>query len=205
LRNERDGKPPPGHTPGQVVTRIIAGAARGRRLRTPPGSATRPTADRVREALFSALDARVGSLQARRFLDVYAGSGAIGLEARSRGASAVTLIEANRGTAALIRQNVRDLGMESVTVLTGKAERIGAEAPAGQRFDVAFFDPPYSLATNRVGQVVADMLAAGWFSPAAVLVVERPLRAGDWEWPAGTEGTQSRRYGETVLWYGHLA
>jgi 16S rRNA (guanine966-N2)-methyltransferase len=187
------------------VTRIIAGAARGRRLRTPTGAATRPTADRVREALFSTLDARVGPLEGRRFLDVYAGSGAVGLEARSRGASAVTLIEADRGAATVIRQNLRDLEMDSVTVLTGKAERVAAEAPAGQRFDVAFFDPPYSLSTSRVGQVVADMLAAGWFAPGAVLVVERPRRVVDWEWPVGTEGVQSKRYGETVLWYGHLA
>lgn len=187
------------------MTRIIAGAARGRRLRTPPGGATRPTADRVREALFSALDARLGSLTGLRFLDVYAGSGAVGLEARSRGASAVTLIEGDRATATLIRLNSRTLGLESVTVLTGKAERIGADPPAGQGFEVAFFDPPYSMPTSQVGQVVADMLAAGWLAPAAIIVVERPRRGADWEWPAGVDAVQSKRYGETVLWYGHVA
>jgi 16S rRNA (guanine966-N2)-methyltransferase len=186
------------------VTRIIAGAARGRRLRTPPGAATRPTADRVREALFSSLDARLGSLAGVRFLDAYAGSGAVGLEARSRGAAAVTLIEGDRATAALIRHNARTLGLDSVTVLNAKTERIGTEPPAGGPCDVVFVDPPYSLPADRVTAVLATMLAAGWFSPAAWLVVERSRREDDWRWPAGVEAVQSKRYGETVLWYGRV-
>jgi 16S rRNA (guanine966-N2)-methyltransferase len=159
----------------------------------------------VREALFSSLEARVGPLAGLSFLDVYAGSGAVGLEARSRGASSVTLIEADRGTAALIRQNTRSVGLDSVTVLTGKAERLGTGSPPGPAFDIAFFDPPYSISRSQSGQVVADMLAAGWFLRGAVLVVERPRREDYWEWPAGVHAVQSKRYGETVLWYGHVA
>lgn len=185
------------------MTRIIAGAARGRQLRTPSGSATRPTADRVREALFSSLDARLGSLSGVRFLDVYAGSGAVGLEARSRGAAAVTLIESDRPTAALIRSNARSLGLD-VTVLAGKAERLGANPPTDGPFDVAFYDPPYSTASDRVSSLIADMLAAGWFQAAACLVVERPRRELRWNWPGGVVAVQSKRYGETVLWYGRV-
>ncbi len=84
------------------MTRIIAGEAGGRRLRTPPGGSTRPTSDRVREALFSALESQLGTIQGLRFLDVYAGSGAVGLEARSRGAAHVTLVERDAGNAALV-------------------------------------------------------------------------------------------------------
>lgn len=186
------------------MTRIIAGAARGRRLRTPPGAATRPTADRVREALFSSLDARLGSLAGVRFLDVYAGSGAVGLEALSRGASTVTLIEVDRATAALIGQNARTLGLGSVTVLSAKAERIGKEPPAGGPCDVAFVDPPYSVPALQVMSVLATMLATGWFSPGAWIVVERSRRDNDWRWPDGVEAAQSKRYGETVLWYGRV-
>jgi 16S rRNA (guanine966-N2)-methyltransferase len=185
------------------MTRIIAGDARGRRLRTPQGSATRPTADRVREALFSSLDARLGSLDGVRFLDVYAGSGAVGLEARSRGAAAVTLIESDRATAALIRQNARALGLDSITVLSGKVERISTEPPPEERFDVVFADPPYSMPAGRLSQVLAGLLAGGWCAPGAWLVVERPRR-DDWRWPAGVDAVQSKRYGETVLWYGFV-
>lgn len=186
------------------MTRIIAGDAGGRRLRTPHGSATRPTTDRAREALFSSLDARVGKLDGLRFLDVYAGSGAVGLEARSRGATAVTLIESDRATAALIRHNARTLGLDAVTVLTGKAERLGTEPVPGDPFDVAFFDPPYSLPSARLSQLLVDMRRSGWLATGACLVVERPRRDTDWRWPDGIEAVQSKRYGETVLWYGRL-
>lgn len=191
--------------PLQVVTRIIAGLARGRRLRTPQGAATRPTTDRVREALFSSLDARLGSLEGLRFLDVYAGSGAVGLEARSRGASAVVLIEADRSTAALIKDNARALDIGKVLVLSGRAERFAAEPAPDGPFDVAFFDPPYSMPSARVQQLITDMLAASWFSGGGVLVVERPRRDEGWQWPELIHAVQSKRYGETVLWYGRVA
>ena len=187
------------------MTRIIAGQARGRRLRTPSGTATRPTSDRVREALFSALDAHLGSLSGTRFLDVFAGSGAVGLEASSRGAHAVTLIESDRATAAVARANTRSLGLTGVTVVVGKAETHAAGPPPEGHFDVAFFDPPYHMPSAKVSQLVADMGNSGWFGPGAVLVVERSRRDTDWAWPAGIESVQEKRYGETMLWYGHFA
>ncbi len=187
------------------MTRIIAGTARGRRLRTPTGDVTRPTADRVKEALFSSLDARLGSLAGLRFLDMYAGSGAVGLEARSRGAGGVTLIESSRSSAAVIRSNVQALGFDAVTVIVAKAELMGTEPPPAGPFDVAFFDPPYSMATERLTGLLADLLGAGWFGSGAWLVVERDRRGAHWAWPTGVEAVQSKRYGETVLWYGHVA
>ncbi len=187
------------------MTRIIAGQARGRRLRAPAGTATRPTSDRVREALFSALDARLGTLTDTRFLDVFAGSGAVGLEASSRGAQAVTLIESDRATAALARANARDLGLSGVTVLVGKAESHSAGPPPGDPFDVAFFDPPYVLPSAKVSRLVADMANSGWFHAGTVVVVERSRRDPDWVWPPSVVAVQAKRYGETMLWYGHFA
>jgi 16S rRNA (guanine966-N2)-methyltransferase len=186
------------------VTRIIGGTAGGRRLRAPRGPATRPTADRVREALFSTLESTLGSLRGLRVLDVYAGSGAVGLEAVSRGAAAVTLVEQDRAVAELIRSNVRDTGLTDVTVLHLRAERLAATASSGGTFDVAFFDPPYTVSSEDLGVVIADLHAAGWFSPDALLVVERPGRAG-WEWPQGVAAVRSRRYGDTMLFYGRVA
>ncbi len=107
-----------------MSTRIIGGTAGGRRIRTPSGEATRPTSDRVREALFSSIEAEVGSIAGLRFLDLYAGSGAVGLEAWSRGAGVVTWVEHDRRTAALIRDNARDLGCRSAEVLTAPVARV---------------------------------------------------------------------------------
>src|SRR5689334_7957728 len=99
------------------MTRIIGGTAGGRRLRTPTGDATRPTSDRVREALFSTLESQLGSLTGLRVLDLYAGSGAVGLEAMSRGAGVVTAVESDRRTAGLAQDNARTLGFHRVEVL----------------------------------------------------------------------------------------
>ncbi|MBA2445439.1 MAG: 16S rRNA (guanine(966)-N(2))-methyltransferase RsmD, partial [Nocardioidaceae bacterium] len=190
------------------MTRIIAGEAGGRRLRTPPGRATRPTSDRVREALFSALEAHLGTLHGCRFLDVFAGSGAIGLEARSRGASAVTLIEQDGPTAALIRANAKQLGMSDVSVIAARVGRLAVDRPSGGRaspFDVAFFDPPYDVPHDQLAQVITDLEQSGWLSLDVLLVVERPRRGDAWRWPAGFEPLREKRYGETVLCYGQRA
>lgn len=184
------------------MTRIIGGAAGGRRLRTPSGGRTRPTSDRVREALFSALDAALGSVAGLRFLDLYAGSGAVGLEARSRGAAAVTLVEQDRRTCALIRENARSLGFAEVDVVTAAVSRL-LQQPPGARYDVVFLDPPYSLSSAEVDADLAALVARGWLAEGAVVVVERSSRDTPPTWPAGLVEERSRRYGETTLWYGH--
>jgi 16S rRNA (guanine966-N2)-methyltransferase len=186
------------------MTRIIGGSAGGRRLKAPVGERTRPTSDRVREALFSSLDAELGSISGLRFLDLYAGSGAVGLEARSRGAGVVTLVEQDRRTAALIRDNVRTLGMSRVEVLAGAVARVLASPPRAP-YDVAFLDPPYPLADSEVLADLEALVAHGWLGPEAVVVVERSTRTGEVAWPAGLTGARSRKYGETTLWYGHAS
>lgn len=184
------------------MTRIIGGEAGGRRLKTPPGIATRPTSDRVREALFSAIESQVGSVAGRRVLDVYAGSGAVGLEARSRGAAHVVLVEQDSRSAALIRANAATLELDAVTVLTAKAEQLAERHRPEQPFDVAFFDPPYAVGSALLGRVLSDLAAAGWFSAESLVVVERPRRDA-WQWPADFTPGREKRYGETMLWYGH--
>ncbi|HSE10765.1 MAG TPA: 16S rRNA (guanine(966)-N(2))-methyltransferase RsmD [Nocardioidaceae bacterium] len=184
------------------MTRIIGGTARGRRLKAPSGDRTRPTSDRVREALFSSLHSDLGSLTGLRFLDLYAGSGAVGLEARSRGAGVVTLVEQDRRTASLIRDNMTSLRFSQVEVITGAVARILA-APPRAPYDVVFLDPPYVLGDDDVTADLRSLLEQGWLAEGAVVVVERSSRGGDLKWPEGLVAARSRRYGETTLWYGH--
>ena len=183
------------------MTRIIGGVARGRTIRTPPGDATRPTADRVREALFSSLESRYDTLHDVSVLDVYAGSGAVGLEAASRGASRVTAIERDRSASALIRSNARALDLPQVDVLACAASALGGRTPSNP-FDVAFLDPPYDVANEELSAILVGLSSAQWLADAATVVVERSRRGAPWSWPAGFRGERERRYGDTVLWYG---
>jgi 16S rRNA (guanine966-N2)-methyltransferase len=195
------------------VTRIIGGAARGRRLRTPPGNATRPTADRVREALFSALESELGTLSGLHVLDLFAGSGAVGLEARSRGAASVVLVESDRATAGVIRQNAKELGFDQVRVDVARAERWvdhadqadqADQADPSARFDVVYADPPYPMSTADVSALLGRLAASGRLADDAVVVVERSRRGEGWVWPIGLEGVREKRYGETMLLYGRV-
>ncbi len=188
------------------MTRIIGGSARGRRLRTPAGTSTRPTSDRVREALFSALESELGTISGLHVLDLFAGSGAVGLEARSRGAASVVLVEADRATAALIRSNVEHLGFDAVDVRTSKAGRwIELESVGGSgRFDVVYVDPPYATSNADLSTLLGLLASTGRLAADAVLVVERSRRGEAWEWPIGLEGVRERRYGETMLFYGRV-
>jgi 16S rRNA (guanine966-N2)-methyltransferase len=183
------------------VTRIIGGSARGRRLRTPSGSNTRPTADRVREALFSALESELGTLAGIRFLDLFAGSGAVGLEARSRGASSVVLVESDRSAAALIRANAAELGLDGIEVHTGTAERwLAADGP--EPFDVVYADPPYAMKADSLADLLAKLVANQVIRADGLAVVERSRRGEPWVWPDALEGLREKRYGDTMLFYG---
>jgi 16S rRNA (guanine966-N2)-methyltransferase len=188
-----------------VVPRIVAGAARGRRLAAPPGQATRPTADRAREALFSAVEARLGSLAGRRVADLYAGTGAVGLEALSRGAAAVLLVEADPAAVRTLRDNVETVALPGAEVRPGRVERVVAAAAGSAPYELVFLDPPYEVADGDVQAVLRDALAHGWVAPGALTVVERATRGGTWTWPEGYEGLRDRRYGEATLWYGRAA
>ncbi len=179
------------------MTRIIGGTAGGRRLRTPAGDRTRPTSDRVREALFSSWESRLGSLEGLAFLDLYAGSGAVGLEARSRGARPVVLVEQVGRTAQLIRANARDLGLDDCHVVHAAVSRHLAGPPS--HVDVLFLDPPYPDPAAQVRDDLTALAERGWLRPGADVVVERSARDREPFWPDGFEPGKARTYGETAL------
>ncbi|TDO52740.1 16S rRNA (guanine966-N2)-methyltransferase [Kribbella sp. VKM Ac-2527] len=184
------------------MTRIVGGAAGGRRIVVPPGSGTRPTADRVREALFSSLESEFGSFHGLSVLDLYAGSGAIGLEALSRGATRTVLVEADRRAAEVIAANIRSVGLPGATLLTRPAEKVAQGDNSGAVFDLVFADPPYKLETVELQEVLLALAEHGWLADDAVIVVERGKRE-PWEWPSGFAALRDRKYGEARLWYGH--
>lgn len=180
------------------MTRIIAGTSGGRRLDVPKGQDTRPTSDRVREALFAALEAR-GALHGTRVLDLFAGSGALGLEAVSRGCAEAVLVDSSRAAAASARTNVAALGMPRVAVVVSSVQRYLAGRPPWAA-DLVLLDPPYAFAEADLGAVLAGLVGGGWLRPAAVVVVERNGRSPEPDWPAGLERDTVRRYGDTALW-----
>jgi 16S rRNA (guanine966-N2)-methyltransferase len=185
------------------MTRIIAGAAGGRRLATAPGRTTRPTSDRTREGLFATVLAVCGGLDGAAVADLYAGSGAVGLEALSRGAAEVMLVESDPRAAQVIRDNIAGIGLAGARLVTGKVERVLAQGPDGARpRDFVFADPPYALDAGEVERMLAALLRCGWLAPAALVAVERASRSGPLTWPAGYESDRSRKYGEATLWYG---
>ena len=193
------------------MSRIITGRARGTRLRSPVGSHTRPTTDRVREALFSALTAwadGAGAASDRQLaglslLDLYAGSGAIGVEAASRGARPVVCVENHRPTVAVIRRNIAVTGLaDQVRVCPVPVQTFLAGSP--QPFDVVWLDPPYELAAGVVDAVVARLLT-GWLAADGMVVVERSRRGEAVGWPAMMAETWNQRHGETELYFARRA
>ena len=179
------------------MTRIIAGTAGGRALSTPSGRATRPTSDRVREALFSALEAR-GALAGARVMDLYAGSGALGLESASRGASEVTLVESDRGAASVVRDNARRLGLQVTVLPMTVSSALGGGA---HPLDLVFLDPPYDLSEEALAADLAALVERDWLADDALVVVERSKRSAEPVWPDGLVPERVKKYGETVLWY----
>jgi 16S rRNA (guanine966-N2)-methyltransferase len=181
------------------MTRIIAGAARGRRLSV-PSQGTRPTSDRAREAMFSTLESDLGAFAGVRFLDLYAGTGAVGLEAASRGAQEVTLVESDRAVTRVLQANVTTVGLAGVAVRVADV-RVVVAAAAGAAYDVAFLDPPYSTDDAEVHAVLSALAQHDWLADEAVVVVERRSRGPQFVWPDGFVPQRARRYGEAMLWY----
>jgi 16S rRNA (guanine966-N2)-methyltransferase len=183
------------------VTRIVAGAAKGRRL-VVPARGTRPTSDRAREALFSTL-AGLLDLDGARVLDLYAGTGAVGLEALSRGAGHVTFVESDRTAAAILRRNVETVGLLGAQIVISSVEEYLADV-VGAPFDLVYLDPPYALDDAALGAVLAGLDAPRWLVAGAVVVVERPAQAAQPRWPDVIQSIKQRRYGAGVLWYGRV-
>jgi 16S rRNA (guanine966-N2)-methyltransferase len=186
------------------MTRIIGGRVGGRRIATPRGVSTRPTSDRVREALFSAIESWCGSLSGLRFLDLYAGSGAVGLEAWSRGAGVVTLVEHDRRTASIITANAKELGFPRADVVAAPVSGTLSRTPTAP-YDVVFLDPPYAQADDDVADDLTSLRDHDWLVPGAMVVVERGSRGPEPDWPDGFSDSREKTYGETVLWYVHAA
>jgi len=188
------------------VTRIIAGAARGRRLAVPPGTRTRPTSDRAREGLFATITARHDGLGGARVLDLYAGSGAVGLEALSRGAGQVLLVESDERAARVIRANITAIGLPGARLVTGRVAAVLARGPGPvPGYDVVVADPPYAVADEEVTAMLTALHTGGWLAPGALVAVERASRSAAVCWPAGYVADGSRRYGEATFWYGLAA
>jgi 16S rRNA (guanine966-N2)-methyltransferase len=196
------------------VTRIVSGAFGGRQLDVPTGAATRPTSDRVREAVFGRLDHQ-DVLDDARVLDLYAGSGALGLEALSRGARAATFVECDRGALNALRRNVSALvgvgvgapagGHDpAVRVLGEPVERVllrGSPEP----YDLVLADPPYPMDEDELADVLALLPNHGWLGPDGLVVLERSARSPEPRWPAALVSVDERRYGETRVWWARVA
>jgi 16S rRNA (guanine966-N2)-methyltransferase len=187
-----------------VSPRIIAGSVGGRRLAVVPGRGTRPTSDRAREGLFATVEAIRGGLAGAAVLDLYAGSGAVGLEALSRGAADVLLVESDPRAAQVIRANIATLGLPGARVVNATVARaLAAGSPVQQR-DFVFADPPYAVPEEELTTMLTA-LTLGWLAPGALVAVERATRSGAPTWPSGYEPDRSRRYGEATVWYGLAA
>ena len=184
------------------MSRIIAGAAGGTPLASVPGSLTRPTTDRVKEALFSRLDA-FEVITGARVLDLYAGSGSLGVESGSRGAGSVDLVEFDAKASGVCQRNA-DLvngvvGRKVVTVHRSRVESFLERASLDDSWDLVFLDPPYPLDEPALSAVLAKLNAH--LAPAAVVVVERSSRSPEPVWPEGMERFAEKKYGETRLWF----
>jgi 16S rRNA (guanine966-N2)-methyltransferase len=172
--------------------RIIAGTWRGRPLVAPSGDATRPTADRTREALFSMLASRVGSFEGLRVADLFAGTGALGLEALSRGAAHCTFVEQDRTALDALKKNIATVGATGTDVRAQSVSGLGAVSTP---FDVLLFDPPYG--TGGAGALIERLTRLGWAAPGAWASIEtakiEDVSAGGWSVDA------ERQYGKAKI------
>jgi 16S rRNA (guanine966-N2)-methyltransferase len=187
------------------VSRIVAGRRGGHRLVMPSHDRTRPTSDRVRESAFNLIADWAGTagepadsqLDRFSFLDLFAGSGAVALEAASRGASPVVAVERDASTASLARRNAEALDLGVRVVTAGVEAFLGAREP--QQFDVVWLDPPYALTSDAIARVGVLALDGGWLAEDGLLVAERATRDAAPMWPPALQRRWSRRYGETTL------
>jgi 16S rRNA (guanine966-N2)-methyltransferase len=181
--------------------RIVAGLAKGRRLAAPAG-ATRPTSDRAREALFSSLG-HLLDLDGARVLDLFAGTGAVGLEALSRGAAEAVFVESDRRAVDVLRRNVDTVGLPGATVVGRPVGAVLKERPGERGFDLVFADPPYDIDEAELSDVLTALGESDWLAGHALVVVERAARSGPPPWPAAwITPVREKRYGDGVLWYG---
>lgn len=182
------------------MTRIIGGDLRGRNLKV-PDSVTRPTSSRVREAVFSSVEHAVSGLDDLRVLDLFAGSGAFGIESISRGAIEAVLIEKDLRAADVLHTNVGALGLKNARVIIGDVTQEVKQSSTRGKFDVVFIDPPYAFSDEEINDVVSGLAENDWLEEYAVLVVERGSKSLV-SWPESIEELRKKVYGDTAIWYG---
>ncbi len=178
--------------------RIVGGRFRGRALAAPDDETVRPTSDRVREALFNVLEHGIDDFDIRgaRVLDLFAGTGALGVEALSRGAAAVTFVENRAASRALIQENIAAFGLGGIaTIMRRDATDLG-RATRGASFSLVFADPPYGQ--GLADQALTSAIAGGWLADGAIVVIEEAI-ASPIDWPSGCSAFDTRRYGQTQV------
>jgi 16S rRNA (guanine966-N2)-methyltransferase len=182
--------------------RIIAGELKGRALKVPT-SVTRPTSSRVREALFSSITHQVGDYSELNVLDLFAGSGALGFEALSRGAHRATFIESDRKACDCIQSNAEHLNVQTATIIQADAVHTVATKGSAQ-FDLVFIDPPYALSDDEVREVLEQLAVNMWLAIDAMVIVERSGKSKV-DWPNFFTPLNNKTYGDTSIWYGQYS
>jgi 16S rRNA (guanine966-N2)-methyltransferase len=187
--------------------RIIAGSAKGRKLTSPEGTSARPTSDRAREALFSSLESEYGDLRGLRFLDLFAGSGAVSAEAISRGAKSCIAVESDRDALLIARENIeisKSLS-DADEVLLIESDVASYVTRKSNPFDVIFIDPPYSYHDDELQRILIQMERSGFIVSGTLVVIERSSRSPSFPWPDGMHEVKVRRYGNAAIYYGELS
>ena len=186
--------------------RIIAGSAKGKTLISPPDARTRPTSDRAREGLFSSLISEFSSLTGLSFLDLFAGSGAVGVEALSRGAKLVHAVESegDMGNVAISNFQLVNSPAGSYRVFHTKAERFLESDHANEKsqYDIIFIDPPYELSNAAIEELLATILSRGLLRPHGIIAIERESKGAPFTWPTTLEEIKVRSYGQGSIYYG---
>ena len=181
--------------------RIIGGSAKGKNLFS-PSDKTRPTSDRAREGLFSSLESEFGSMHELSFLDLFAGSGAVGVEALSRGAKLVVAVESHQPTTKIIEKN-----FELVNQTTGKYEVENLDAmkyvaTPNNSFDIIFIDPPYELDNKSIEKILSEIAVNDLLKSTGVIAIERDSKSKEFIWPSPFAQTKVRSYGQGSIYYG---
>lgn len=189
-----------------IAVRIIAGVAKGRTLGTVAG-ATRPTSDRAREGLFSSLTSEFGSFEGLRVLDLFGGSGAIGLESLSRGATLVHVVEKDEAAIRTINTNYEIIKKSNPT---GKFQLFGMSAekfldnPAKEKYHLVYIDPPYDYSNQAVEDILSKLHDNEFLNSDAFVAVERTKRGIQFIWPDAFTPARERNYGQATIYYGHF-
>ena len=185
--------------------RIIAGVAKGRTLGSVAG-ATRPTSDRAREAIFSSLLSEFGDFLGLHFLDLFGGSGAIALEALSRGASLVHVVEKDDEAQKTIENNFelvnKNMPVGKFHLYSMSVQRFVADPPK-EKYHIAYIDPPYEFLDSEVEDILYKLHLGGFLKDDALIVVERTAKRSNFSWPAGFSAVRERNYGQATIFYGN--